>query len=294
MIETKLIEKRLLQKPSRGRKPIVSKEKTVAFILTEKMLVSSYRKMELEGDAYLPHKYDHSSYQYQYSTLHESVLSKVIKLFDKLCKQLLNEIYFHILDSTGLSTSVRVPRLKQGTRVKTKLTSKVHTMLGYDPPNQVVIIESTISSDNHLSDGKGGEMMIKESPQKGYLFGDSAYETYALTELAEQMGLIPILKPTKKDVRKKFSVKARLRIIWNGNNSRLYKQLRGIGEVVYGGATRAGLIHTNSKIDENRKKDGLIISIRQNIFTYLRLKALNDLFDKLYKFTNIKKHFIYK
>ena len=265
----------------RGRKPIVRKEKSIAYILVEKILANPYRNMELEGDAYLSHKYDHSSYWYQYDSLPEEEMYRIVCIFESKCKLLLNEILLHIVDSTFLSTSVRVPRLIQGTRNKAKLTDKLHTMLGYDPPNQVVIVEGTIASDHHFSDGKGAEKMVQESPRKGYLFGDSAYETYDLTELAKMLGLEPIIKPTKKGVRKKLSVKAQLRKVWNGNHSRMYKDVRGTGESVYGAATRAKLIHTNSKKDVNRDKDSLIIPIRQNVLTYLRLDSLYDLLDKL-------------
>jgi hypothetical protein len=54
----------------------------------------------------------------------------------------------------------------------------------------------------------------------------------------------------------------------------LYKEIRGTGEVLYGAATRAGLIHTKSIRTDNQNKDSLVIGLRQNLFTYLRLKAL--------------------
>lgn len=273
IIDFELRKNRVIRKQKRGRKPIVRKEKSIAFILVEKITLNPYRAMELEGDAYIPHRYDHSSYQYQYSSLSIATLNRVISIFEKKCLALMNEVYLHILDSTALSTSVREERMRQGTRNKEKLTNKIHTMLGYDPPNQMIIVEGSIASDNHLSDGKGGEAMINEHPKKGYIFGDAAYETYDLVELAKMLGLEPIFKPTKKDVRKKLSAKALLRKIWDGNHSRLYKEIRGTGEVLYGAGTRAKLIHTNSKNEENRRKDSLILSIRQNVFSYLRLKS---------------------
>ncbi len=273
--------RRLPLRKKRGRPPIVRKDIAISYILVEKTLVNPYRTMELEGDAFLPHRYDHSSYWYQYDSLSEEKLLWIIGIFERKCKSLLKEIFFHILDSTFLSTSVRTERLRQGTRNKTKLTDKLHTMLGYDPPNKIVIVEATLASDHHLSDGKGGEQMLQESPKKGYLFGDSAYETYGLTELGKMLGLEVIIKPTRKEVRKKLSTKAQLRKVWNGNHSRLYKNIRGTGEVLYGAATRCGLIHTHCILEENRRKDSLILNIRQNVLSYLRLIAWPYLLDKL-------------
>ena len=285
--ENELRAKNLIKKHTRGRKTLVRKEKIIAFILVEKILVSPYREMELDGDSYLPHRYDHSLYQYHYTCLSEETLHEISLVFERRCEQLLNEILLHIVDSTALSTSVREERLRQGTRNKEKLTTKYHTMIGYDPPNQMIIVEHSIASDNHLSDGKGAEWMIRKSPKKGYLFGDRAYETYGLLELAKMIGLEPIIKPTKKNVKKKLSVKAGLRKIWNGNHSRMYKDIRGTGECLYGAGTRAGLIRTNSILDKNRKKDSLILDIRQNILSYLRLEVFKALFDKLARNSNV-------
>ena len=271
--ENELRAKNLIKKHTRGRKTIVPKERIIAFILVEKIFVSPYREMELDGDSYLPHRYDHSLYQYHYANLSDETLRRVSILFEKKCEQMLNEILLHIVDSTALSTSVREERIRQGTRNKEKLTTKYHTMIGYDPPNQIIIIEHSIASDNHLSDGKGAEHMIQESQKKGYMFGDAAYETYDLLELARSIGLEPIIKPTKKAVKKKMSFKATLRKIWIGNHSRMYKEVRGTGECLYGAGTRAGLIHTNSIREDNRKKDSLILDIRQNILSYLRLEV---------------------
>ena len=286
--EHELKVRSLIKQSSRGRKTLVRKEWIIAFILVEKMFVSPYREMELDGDSYLPHRYDHSLYQYHYSHLTEETIHEISCVFEQRCEHLLNEILLHIVDSTALSTSVREERLRQGTRNKEKLTTKYHTMIGYDPPNQIIIVEHSIASDKHLSDGKGAECMIQKSPKKGYLFGDAAYETYNLLELAIMNGLEPIVKPTKKAVRKKLSVKAGLRKIWKGNHSRMYKEIRGTGECLYGAGTRAGLIHTNSIRVDNRRKDCLILDIRQNILSYLRLEAFLVLFDKLIRTQTFK------
>jgi len=285
ILELELVKHKLVTHYRRGRKTIVRKEKAIAFILVEKELANVYRGMELEGEAYLPHKYDHSTYQYHYSQLDLCVLAKISDIFSEKCKHLLNEILLHIADSTALSTSVRVSRIRAGTRCKEKLTDKFHTILGYDPPNKIVIVEDTLASDHHLSDGKGAEKMVKNTKKKGFLFGDSAYETYDLIELACSEGLFPVIKPTKKGVRKKLSAKARLRKCWNGNPRRLYKEIRGIGEVLYGASTRANLIHTKSVNKGNRRKDSLILAIRQNMFSYLRLKFISYFLDKLCNIT---------
>lgn len=258
----------------RGRPCEVRKELIFGYILFAKISGHGYEQMEMDSELFLGKHYDHSTFQYHYSNMSSSSIIILISLLEVRIKQLIDDVYLHIFDSTALSTSVREERLRQGTRNKEKLTTKFHTMLGYDPPNQLVIVEGALASDNHLSDAKGAELMMADKEVKGYCFGDSAFETYGLIDLSLEKNLNPIFKPTKKSVRKKLSAKAKLRKIWNGNHSRLYKEVRGTGEVLYGAATKAKLIHTNSIREDNREKDSLIIGLRQNLFTYLRLLAL--------------------
>ena len=259
---------------SKGRPCEIRKEKLITFILMARMSHKGYELMEMESEIYLKRHYDHSAFQYHYSNLSENTIYLLTELFRDKIYDLINEVYLHIFDSTALSTSVRTERTRQGIRKKEKLTDKFHTLLGYDPPFQIIVVEGMLMTDHHTSDGKGGEILLQQTTIKGYGFGDSKYGTYDLIQLSEEKNLIPILKQDKRRVRKTLSAKARHRKIWNGNPHRMYKDIRGTGEVLYGAATRAGLIHTNSRKDENRAKDGLIIGLRQNLLTYLRLKAL--------------------
>ena len=258
----------------KGRPCEIRKEKLITFILIARMNHKVYEIMEMESELYLKRHYDHSAFQYHYSNLGENTIYALTELFRDKIYNLINEIYLHIFDSTALSTSVRAERTRQGIRKKEKLTDKFHTLLGYDPPFQIIVVEGMIMTDHHTSDSKGGEILLQQTKIKGYGFGDSKYGTYGLIDLSEEKSLIPIFKQDKRRVRKTLSAKARHRKIWNGNPQRMYKDIRGTGEVLYGAATRCGLIHTNSRKDENRAKDGLLIGLRQNLFTYLRLKAL--------------------
>ena len=260
----------------RGRPCEIKKEKLISFIIFSRMIAHGYEQMELDSELYLGRHYDHSNFAYHYKNLSPKVIILLTSLFEHKIKSLLNEeIFLHIFDSTALSTSVRVERTRQGLRKKELLTRKLHTYLGYDPPNQLVVVECVLATDHHTSDGEGGSIMLASSSSlKGYSFGDTKYETYKLVQETEQAGLIPVYKPTKQVVRKKLSAKARRREVWYGNAERLYKEIRGTGEVLYGAATRAKLIHTNSILDENQDKDSLVIGLRQNVLTYLRLKAL--------------------
>lgn len=272
-----------------GRPCEVRKEKLIGFLLFAKLSGDVYEQMETESELYLQRHYDHSAFQYHYTRLSHKDILQLTSLLEQRIKKMINEILLHIFDSTALSTSVREERLRQGTRNKEKLTVKFHTMLGYDPPFQLVVVEGMLASNNHTSDAQGARAILQGKDVKGYSFGDSAFETYDFIDESRDKNLDVICKPTKKAVRKKLSAKAQLRKVWNGNHSRLYKDIRGTGEVLYGAATRAKIIHTNSIRDDNRGKDSLVIGLRQNLFTYLRLKALIRIIRKTPQFRKLYK-----
>jgi hypothetical protein len=263
-----------------GRPCDIEKQKLIAYIIDGRQHCKGYEKLEQESELYLNEHYDHSTLQYHYTVMPEETIYKIAMLFRDKVYALANEIILHILDSSALSSSVREQRTRQGLRIKEKITDKIHTTVGYDPPLKIVVVEDTILSNHHLSDGKGGEKMVMRNNFKGFLFGDAKYGTYDLIQLAEDENLFPVLKQDKRKPRKGLSAKARRRKEWNGNPKRLCKEIRGMVETVYGGATRAGLIHTKSLTVNNRYKDGLLIALRQNLYTFLRLKALIRVFRK--------------
>lgn len=271
----------------RGRPCEIKKNKLIGYLLFARLCGDGYEKMEQDSELYLNRHYDHSNFQYHYTRLPESLIICLTSLLEEKIKLLINEVHLHIFDSTALSTSVREERLRQGTRNKEKLTTKFHTMLGYDPPFQLIVVEGMLASDKHTSDAQGARIILRDKDDiKGYGFGDSAFETYDLIDDCIAVDIDPIFKPTIKPVKKKLSAKKQLRNIWDGNHSKLYKEIRGIGEVLYGAATRAGLIHTNSIRTDNQNKDSLVIGLRQNLFTYLRLKALIGIIRKTRFFKN--------
>jgi hypothetical protein len=265
----------LIRKKRRGRPPTVHKHKSMAYILLQRMDKSSYRDMELEGDLFLPHKYDHSSYQYQYTTIDYHVIELLTGILSAKIESLIGQAIFNILDTTGVSTTIKVPRLRQGTREKEKLNDKLHIFLGYDPPKQTVYIKDTLATDNHISDSQGGLIMTDRTSWKGDMFGDSAYQTYELIEQIDGQGKRLFFKPANKKIRKTLTPKAR----WAEDFClRLYQEIRGLVETPFGGATKKNLLHTYSRLEGNRRKDSLLVPLRQNFLTCLRLKILVGLF----------------
>ena len=211
--------------------------------------------MELEASLYLSDKADHSTFARNFEKIPQEYIEKLIS-------QLVNKKYLYwIADSTCISTKIRVERTRQGIRQKEKLRDKYHLVIGYDPLGAK-------ATDEHISDSEGAIQIIKGKKSKAYFFGDSAYNTYDLQEVLKEVGLFPMIKPDKKGIRKKMSQKAKAMKLFSEN---FYKNIRGIVETVFGGATNAGLILTYAKKEHTRRLDTLILALRHNLMATMRL-----------------------
>lgn len=259
----------------RGRPCKIDKVKLACYVLLRRQFKASYETMERESKLYLGTSYDHSTLHYHYTMLDPQLIQLLTHSLRGLCESYLPDIIIHIADSTALSTTVGVERVHGGQRRKELLTQKYHTLLGYDLTHQCVVVEGQLATDHHVSDSQGCLQLLHNN-LNGYLFGDPAFETYELTARAEELGLTPVIKPTKKSLARTLTPKGRYRQHWEQGTTlpRLYKAIRGVGEVLYGGATRAGLLHSHSRRTDNQRKDELLIGLKQNILTYLRLKVL--------------------
>jgi len=260
------------KKDNRGRKPKFSPIIYASFLCLQKIFRHRYREMELEATLYLPEKADHSTFARNYAKIPEEYLEKLIESFvDK-------EFVYWIADSTCISTKIRVERTVQGLRNKVKLRDKYHIVIGYDPPNHTTMILGAKASDEHTSDSQGAIQIIQDKPSTAYFLGDSAYNTYDLHTTVKELGMFAQMKPDAKGIRKKMSPKAKQTKLFS---KKLYRELRGIVETVFGGATNAGLILTYAKKEHTRRLDTLILAVRHNLMASMR-SWQQFLCDKLY------------
>jgi len=260
----------------RGRKLKFDVFSYTAFLCVQKIYGHKYREMELEADLYLPDRADHSTFARNFAKINEEYIEKIIVSFVD------REFGFWIADSTGISTKINVERINTGQRRKELLTDKYHLIVGYDPPTSTTMILDVKATDNHVSDSQGAIKMLENKHSNAYFLGDSAYNTYALHEKAQEVGLFPLMKPDNKGIRKKLSVKAKQVKLFN---KPIYREIRGIVETVFGGATNAGLMITHAKLEHTRRLDTLMLALRHNLRASLRLikiifNATNSFFPK--------------
>lgn len=250
---------------NRGRKPKFESTTYAAFLSLQKIFRHRYREMELEATLYLPDKADHSTFARNYAKIPEWYIEKAIaNLVDK-------EFCYWIADSTCISTKIRVERTVQGTRNKVKLRDKYHIIIGYDPPTHTTFILGAKASDEHMSDSQGAIEILKNKEATAYFLGDSAYNTYDLHEVVKESGMFAMMKPDSKGIRKTMSAKAKQTKLFS---KQLYKELRGIVETVFGGATNAGLMLTYAKKTHTRRLDTLMLALRHNLMASMRLNVM--------------------
>ena len=246
----------------RGRKLKFDIFDYTAFLCVQKIFGHKYREMEMEAELYLPDKADHSTFARNFAKVEEAYVEKVIISFVD------REFSFWIADSTAISTRINVERLDAGQRRKELLTDKYHLIVGYDPPTNSTMILGAKATDNHVSDSQGAIILLEGKKSNAYFLGDTAYNTYALHEKVQEVGLFPLMKPGKRRIRKGLSVKARQVKLFI---KPIYKEIRGIVETVFGGATNAGLMITHAKLEHTRRLDTLMLALRHNLRASLRL-----------------------
>lgn len=249
------------KKDPRGRKPKFSPITYTAYLCVQKIFRHRYREMELDATLYLPDKADHSTFHRNFEKIPE-------EYFEKLVEQLVNKKFIiWIADSTGMSSKIRVPRTREGIRKKELLVDKYHIIIGYDPPTSTVQILGVKATDNKISDSKGAITLLKGKKSNAYFLGDSAYNTYELHEMIQEVGLYPLMKPDNKGIKKTLSVKARQVKMFV---KKIYKEIRGIVETVFGGATNAGLILSYAKKEHTRRLDTITLAIRHNLLSNIK------------------------
>ena len=268
------------KKGGRGRNLKFDSISYASFISLQKIFRHRYREMELESNLYLRDKADHSTFARNYAKIPEEYIEKLIEsLVEK-------EFSYWIADSTCMSTRIKVERTVQGIRNKVLLRDKYHVVIGYNPFSHTTMILGVKATDEHVSDSRGAIEILNGKHSHAYFLGDSQYNTYELHEVVKEVGLFPLMKPDNKGIRKTLSIKARQVNLFSKN---IYKEMRGIVETIFGGATNAGLILTYAKNSHTRRLDTLMLALRHNLMASMRIYYW--LFcDKLYFGSTVSSH----
>lgn len=266
----------------RGRKPKAKPAEYAAFIVFEIITENTpLRDMELDSELFLNKHIDHSTFGRNYWKIPYHYLMKLLRLIAKRLNTLLGNCFAKICDSTGISTKIFEETIIKGRiRIRNK-DFKLHGLIAYHPDKQLLYFKDALGSDKHISDAEGAMRMIHQNPELGYYLADRAYDAEKVyREILKAEG-VPIIKP-KVHRAKMFSYKAKGRKHWH---ERLYKEIRGMVEAVFGGLENKGMLRTSYKHEESINKFSVIVAIGHNIRTLMRVKA-NSLRFLVYYATN--------
>lgn len=259
------------KKSKRGRKFKISPMKYTAYIVFEMITGNSpYRDMELGSELYVNEHIDHSTFGKNFIRIPYDYLTKLLEKCAKMLETLLGIALVYIADSTGMVTHTNVDSIHKGKKIKRKKTYKAHSLVGYYPNKKITYIKTGLGTDKHISDSKGAKQML-QSYDLGwaYFSADSNYDFEECHKAIKEKNLYPLVKPRKNKLnRAKVTIKHREKF-----NKRIYKEVRHIIETVFGGLENKGLLKTKLRRTDNINKYSVIVQIRHNIRTLMKLMS---------------------
>lgn len=236
----------------------------------------SYRDMEKHSLEVIDKTIDHSTIGWAMKRIPvwymSSVLKKFFKLTDNLCK--VKGVY--IPDSTGISTDrYKTVKIVLEKRNK-KQHVKWHIIVKYYPSKGIVSILSCCMGGEYSHDSPNFRKNYDpELCRNGLLFGDGGFDAEENLRLCEGNNVVAVIRirdpENAKGIRRKYAWLFR-------ENQILYRLIRGIVEGVFGGSeTRYGN-RIRYRLDHTREIGVMMLGIKQNIDSYLRLIAYEKVF----------------
>lgn len=258
------------KKGKRGPKFKVDPEAYAAYTAFEIVTHNSpYRDMELGSELYLNEHIDHSTFAKNFEKTPYNYFMKLLEKIANMLDRLLGKAKIKIIDSTRVSTYVYEKKRRKLDETKERVDFKLHSLVSYHPKTKVIYFDTALATDKHTSDAEGAKQMIERKPAKAKYFADRAYDSERVYEQILEAEGIPIIKP-RKGKPKMASCRSKGIKKYKPKD---YKQIRGRIEVCYGGLENAGLLVTKLRKPDNINKRNLIIALKQNLSTLLRVSA---------------------
>lgn len=266
----KSLGKPFFKKGKRGPKFKVKPEAYAAYTAFEIVTHNSpYRDMELGSELFLDKHIDHSTFAKNFEKTPLIYFMRLLEKIAAMLDRLLGKAKIKIMDSTRITTYVYEKTRIKLDETKKRNDYKFHSLVSYHPKKKAIYFDTVLSTDKHTSDAEGAKQMIERKPAKAKYYGDKAYHAEKVYEQILKSEGIPIIKPRKGKPKM-----ATLRSVCSKKyNARSYKQIRGRIEVCYGGLENAGLLVTKMRKPENINKRNVIIALKQNLSTLLRISV---------------------
>lgn len=230
---------------------------------------ASYRRMELDTELFVHKHLDHSILHKNFLKIPYEYLTRLLETIARMLEHLLGYCVATLMDSTGISTRKYEETLIKGKMKRRNKEFKLHTLNASHPDKKLTYYIDALASDKHVSDAEGARRLLERNKTTGFHCGDRAYDAEKVyKEILAREG-IAMIKP-KKHKAKLFSEKAKCRKMYRKH---IYDELRPVIETSYGGLENSGMIQTRCVRDDAIKKRGILMAVRHNLMTYLRVLA---------------------
>ena len=219
---------------------------------------------------------DHSTFGKNMKKINESILQTLIKRLHILIDQGVNEGVI-ITDSTGISTD-RYEECKIVLDDTKRLQEKKWHIIGkyYYNKGLISIISTKSTSGKRHDSPVFREIYDRSLCKNNFVFADRGYDSSDNLKMIEESGSIPVIKIRYKYGWRYKGIRKKYKKLYLEHTARMYKQIRGIIEAVFGGTqTRYGN-KTRCRLEKTRNVSIMLLAVSHNIRTLMKSRVIVD------------------
>ena len=218
---------------------------------------------------------DHSTFGKNMKKINEDTLQILVKKLHMMIDQKIKNGVI-ITDSTGISTD-RYEECKIVMDDTKKIQEKKWHIIGkYYYNNGLISIISTKSTPGRRHDSPVfREIYDKSLCKNNFVFADRGYDSSDNLRMIEKSGSIPVIKIRYKYGWRYKGIRKKYKKLYLEHTARIYKQIRGIIEAVFGGTqTRYGN-KTRCRLEKIRNVSIMMLAVSHNIRTLMKSRVID-------------------
>ena len=218
---------------------------------------------------------DHSTFGKNMKKINEDTLQILVKKLHMMIDQKIKNGVI-ITDSTGISTD-RYEECKIVMDDTKKIQEKKWHIIGkYYHNKGLISIISTKSTPGRRHDSPVfREIYDKSLCKNNFVFADRGYDSSDNLRMIEKSGSIPVIKIRYKYGWRYKGIRKKYKKLYLEHTARIYKQIRGIIEAVFGGTqTRYGN-KTRCRLEKIRNVSIMMLAVSHNIRTLMKSRVID-------------------
>lgn len=181
-----------------------------------------------------------------------------------------------ITDSTGISTDRYEEYEIVMDDTKKVQEKKWHIIAKYYYQKSLISIISTKATPEHRHDSPVfREIYDNELCRNTLVFGDRGYDSSDNLKLIEDSGSIPVIKIRYKYGWRYKGIRKKYKKMYLEHTARIYKQIRGIIEGIFGGTQIRYGNKTRCRLDKTRNVSIMLLAVSHNIRTLMKSRIID-------------------